>query len=70
MQDETLGYVGEDTLGAAAEEVLAGKLFMHGKQPHPRHVFVDRTGCCGGAHEVLLHICNVWGVRLGFDTKQ
>ena len=54
MQDETLGYVGEDTLGAAAAQVLAGKLFMHGRQPHPRHVFVDTT--CSGRRNVATHL--------------
>jgi hypothetical protein len=68
MQDETLGYVGEGTLGAAAAEVLADKLFMHGRQPHPRHFSVDTTGCSSGAHEMLPHICNMWEVRLRSDT--
>jgi Misato Segment II tubulin-like domain len=50
LQDETLGYLVGHDLSPAAEEVLAGKLFTHGKQPHPRLIVVDQTGCCGGAH--------------------
>jgi hypothetical protein len=50
LQDEALGYLGDHDLSPAAEEVLAGKLFTHGKQPHPRLIVVDQTGCCGGVH--------------------
>lgn len=49
MQDETLGYLGDDALAAAAGEVLAGKLLTHSLRPCPRRVVVDATGCCGGA---------------------
>jgi hypothetical protein len=47
-QDETLGLLEDERLGAAAQEILAGKLFTHTLQPHPRVVIVDQKGCTGG----------------------
>jgi hypothetical protein len=49
LQDEALGYLGHESLCEAAQEILAGKLFSHTAEPHPRLVVVDETGCMGGA---------------------
>lgn len=57
LQDETLGYLADEDLGAAAAEVLAGKVFTHTLQPHPRLVIVGEAGCCGGAVTLLAGHC-------------
>lgn len=53
MQDETLGLLTDGALGAAAQEILSGKLFTHSKTLTPRLVLVDRAGCCGGTCTAL-----------------
>jgi hypothetical protein len=67
MQDETLGYLFDPELAPAAAEVLAGKLFTHGKRPTPRRIVVDATGCCGG---VCIDVLDATASREATDFVQ